>query len=48
MGCIIEVGKPTVRINFTENKYTQKLWVEALLHCTKVNISELAIIIAPC
>ncbi|MBA2711016.1 MAG: hypothetical protein H0U57_10540 [Tatlockia sp.] len=45
MRSICEIKNPLVQYNFAANKHTQKMWINALLHCTKIDINELAMIL---
>ncbi|KTD53445.1 hypothetical protein Lsan_3855 [Legionella santicrucis] len=41
MVCIVEFEEG-IRFNFAQNKYLQKVWVEALKHCFNKDIAQLA------
>lgn len=45
MGCTIQINLPSTPLNYSENSEKQKLWVKALLHCTQLDINDLAIIL---
>ncbi|MFT4060500.1 MAG: hypothetical protein QM652_13265 [Legionella sp.] len=44
MGCIVELNKG-IRLDFTQNRYKQKAWIEVLLKYSKTNIEHLASIL---
>ena len=44
MGCIIEFND-NLRFDFIQNKFKQKLWIDALLQSTKAGIEYLALIL---
>ncbi|MBA2711549.1 MAG: hypothetical protein H0U57_13285 [Tatlockia sp.] len=42
MSCIVEFSEPKIRFDFTKNQYKQKIWIEALLKFTQVDINKIA------
>lgn len=45
MGCIIEFTESQIRFDFCQNKYKQKLWIDALLRYGKADLAGLAHVI---
>ncbi|MGQ3892062.1 hypothetical protein [Legionella sp. CNM-4043-24] len=45
MGCIVEFSEPFIRFKFCQNEYKQKMWIDALLKYSHLDLESLASVI---